>query len=75
MQYQQQDAKVTPKASAGKLLGAKVDWQAWDLAGSFHIEAMTKLPGGEDMVHAFCSASSAAALVEPRKLIETLRKK
>lgn len=73
MQYEQQEAKVTPKPVAGKLFGAKVDWQAWEQGGRQQLEVIAKIPSGEALAHVFCNAASTAEVESLRKLMETLR--
>ena len=74
-QYTQQDAKVTPAKTPGKLFNAKVDWMTWSNNGRWTTEVIGKHPAGSDTVHVFCSAGSEAELKDLRKLVETLRKK
>jgi hypothetical protein len=75
LQYTQQEAKVTPTKTPGKLFGAKVDWMTWSLNGRWTTEVIGKHPAGSDTVHVFCGAGSEAELADLRKLVETLRKK
>ena len=65
-------AKVKP--SPATLFHAATTWQTWTADGSrFTTEAMARHPGGSATIHTWCSADTEPALVELRKMIETIQ--
>jgi hypothetical protein len=72
-QYRQSETKAKATTTAGKLLGAKVDWTSWSAGGRSTTEAMAKHPSA-GTVHVFCSAGTEAELAALRRMAESLRK-